>query len=415
MKNAVLIAEFNPLHNGHARLIEQIRKELQPNALIVIMSGDFVQRGEPAVFDKYLRANMALAAGADLVLSLPAIYTVAPAEIYARGAVMAAAAAGIGDCLVFGSESGDLSLLKEAVTVSETEPFRKKLTAALTNGDSYPKAFSSAMQETPGSRPEVASLVDAPNNVLGIEYIRSINSLSAPLAPFTIKRFPADEHISSATELRNCLRNGRDIDAFLPSHVSAILSGSAPDSGSHAPCAKPLPPACPVFADTLSGMMKGSLLRASREELYGLCDIHPDLANRIYEKRLQFERFDDFADLIKVKAFTHARIRRCLIQLLIGMTRKERDAMLAERTMILRVLGFREASRSLLGTLHDAAASPVIIRGADHDAILDPASPYSELVRRMLDIDLLAERIYDGMAYPPSLRRPAQSKMPVIV
>ena len=197
MKTIGIIAEFNPFHNGHLHLIEYCRKELFADNIVVVMSGDFVQRGFPAIVDKFTRTRMALACGADLVLELPVYYSTSSAEYFAQGAVSVLESLDVVDQLVFGSECGDISLLKRVAEILNEEPpiFKETLSSALKEGLSFAtarersvlsclnnNAHSSSSHESEHiDANSIASLVSKPNNILGIEYIKALLSRNSSI------------------------------------------------------------------------------------------------------------------------------------------------------------------------------------------------------------------------------------------
>lgn len=195
MKTAGIIAEYNPFHNGHRYQIEELRARTGADFVIIAMSGDFVQRGEPAVFDKYTRTRMALNAGADLVLELPAAFATSSAEDFAACGVALFDKLGVVDLLCFGSECGDVTALEPVARLLAKEPegYGKLLQERLSKGDSFPKAREWAVTEwmkreinTDGA--DMQALLSSPNNILGIEYMKALIRRGSSIDPYTIQR-----------------------------------------------------------------------------------------------------------------------------------------------------------------------------------------------------------------------------------
>ena len=236
MKVAGIVAEYNPFHNGHAHQVERTRAPEGGEAshVVAVMSGSFVQRGEPALLPKADRVRAALAGGVDLVLELPLPWALSSAEGFAYGAVSVLAGLGCVDLLSFGSECGEVAPLEKAVSVMEGPRFSSLLRYHLDYGISFPEARRKAVEELAGSR--TASLLDSPNNILGIEYLKALRRLSSPIQPFTLRRL-GPEHdaerplgdMASASYLRSLYRAGRVLDAaaYLPRAVCPV-SGPVP-------------------------------------------------------------------------------------------------------------------------------------------------------------------------------------------
>ncbi|MCR4763707.1 MAG: nucleotidyltransferase family protein [Lachnospiraceae bacterium] len=403
MKIVGVIAECNPLHNGHEKLLCHVRESLLADYVVVLMSGSFVQRGEPAVMDKHQRCRAVLHAGADLVLALPAVYTLAPAEIFARGAVITLNACGIIDELCFGSESGDPAVLRLLADIPDCASFSPALEKGMKSGQSYPAAFMQAMEAcAPTDIPVRKILTDAPNNLLGIEYLRSLSATDSRIIPSTLLRSPRSDRITSASHLRELLPDKKTersaLSPFLPeaslNEIDLVLSDPAFRF---------------VRADDLTDILKFMLLKAGPDDLAAFGDIGRDLAARIHAHRLDCDSFTSFADLLKVKAFTHARIRRALCQLILEIRQQDRTAMLESRTTLLRVLGFKENARPLLTLLADRAEAPLIVRGRDYHASFTP------LAQTLLDLDLLADGLYESLCKTEAPRREEEEKMVVVV
>lgn len=232
MKVVGIVAEYNPFHNGHRYHIEEARKCTGADFVVVVMSGDFVQRGEPAVIDKYHRTEMALSQGADLVLELPAAFACASAEYFATGAVSLLHALGCVDTLCFGSECGHLDLLEEIADLFIQEPseYKEYLKTALKSGYSFPAARDEALKEYFAEdlvkTAQIASVLSAPNNILGIEYIKALKVLGSSIRPVTITRMGQGYHettfsdsFCSATALRRLLETPNTAPGCMQSQV----------------------------------------------------------------------------------------------------------------------------------------------------------------------------------------------------
>ncbi len=406
MKTVAILAELNPLHNGHAALIEHAKNVRGADAIIVLLSGDFVQRGEPAVISKMRRCRAALSAGADLVLELPLIYCLAPAEIYARGAVLTLDALGIVDEMLFGSETGDLQALSRTAEMidllSEDPEFHDRILAAMRDGDPYPAAFSKAVgasgHQTDVEDPSALIPADRPNDLLGMEYVRSIRKLNSAIMPVCMRRMPQGNEISSATKLRELIKNDvSTIRPFVPDASWREVSEIAVSDSER--FAEP---------DDLSQILMYRLLASDPKQLSEIADIGQDLGQRIYHSRLSCEHFGSYAAALKVKAFTLSRIRRSLLQLIFGITQKERSGMLSEKATLLRVLGFRENARNLLSRIAENSSARMIVRGADFHADLSGSE------KRLAELALFSGALYDSLTLSASLRKPEEEKMPVI-
>lgn len=236
MRIAVIIAEYNPFHNGHAYHIAQTRKNGATH-IAVVMSGNFVQRGEPAFLEKHVRARAALSGGADLVLELPLAFACAPAQRFGLGAVYVAEKMGCVDMLSFGSESGDTARLEQAAAVLDTPQFREALARELESGAPYPQAVSRAMERC-GSG--FAGLTASPNDTLALEYLRALRQLGSKIRPMAVRRAfvehdaeEAADGFASASRLR-ALAQPEKIAAYVPEEAAQLYraeleSGHTPD------------------------------------------------------------------------------------------------------------------------------------------------------------------------------------------
>ena len=332
-------AEYNPFHNGHALHLARARAETGAEAVICVMSGNFVQRGEPAVVGKRTRTRMALAHGADMVLELPVPYATAAAERFAYGAVAVLSACGIVNAISFGSESGDLPALSAMAAADEDDAFRARLHAGLREGRSFPIARDMASAD---------GVASAPNDILAVEYLRAVRRQNAPLMPHTLRREGAGYHdaevcgaLASATAVRAALLRG-DADA-----VRAAMPAST---------AEWLLTETPVTANDLSQAFHYALRTIPREKLMQIADISEGLENRILAFAEAHYALSDLAMAVKTKRYTLARVRRALLHILLQTDASAQ----CQPPPYIRVLGFRRDRERLLGRLCAEAALPVV-------------------------------------------------------
>ena len=232
-----IIAEYNPFHNGHKYQLDISRQLIGAEYTVVAMSGNFVQRGAPAMINKYIRARMALENGADLVLEIPSFYACGSAEYFATGAVSLLDKLGVITTLCFGSECGDIDILTQTGRLLFEEPaeFRRILNEKLEQGLSFPAARSHALCTVMST--DADEIFSCPNNILGMEYIKALNRIGSNIKPFTIKRAGADYHDhrlngsqASASALRKAMAeetNPERLQKFMPENVYFHLYGKS--------------------------------------------------------------------------------------------------------------------------------------------------------------------------------------------
>lgn len=385
MKVLGIIAEYNPLHSGHAYMLDECRKLSGADYCIVIMSGDFVQRGEPAIADKYVRTRMALSAGADLVLELPAISSCAAAGDFAEAGVSLLAHTGVVTDFAFGSESGDLCALLKIADILADEPaaFKQTLSKHLKSGLSFPAARHLALSAFVDHTD--ADCLTGSNNILGIEYLLALKKNGYNLRPLTIKRQGSDYNdpsmthtFCSATALRHqTLMHWPDvrIDAeTMPSGALEIYK-------------KHLSVYAPVCMEDFAQIIHYALYcRESFDDIY---DISYDLSRRIASKKNTFFTVESFVADLKAKNYTQTKINRALIHLILSQTKEDAACMKAlGQAPYLRILGFKKSAAALLSSLKQNTDIPVITKPASVSKLLnnDQMSVFSK------DVD--AVRVY---------------------
>ncbi len=393
MKVCGIIAEYNPFHTGHAYQLKYVRETLGAGYIVVCMSGDFVQRGAPAVLDKYERTRAALSAGADLVLEIPAANAVGSAEFFASGAVSLLDALGIVDCLCFGceDENPDPSSFLRTASFLNTEPpaYREALKTALSAGMSFPDARASAMKEQ-GFEKE-ASLLSEPNNILGVEYCRSILKLGSTITPCPLHREGSGYHseeilscgFSSAAALRKVLYGiSKGKADFTPEQVVPeglslnqpqvlpvdLLPEQVPPEGLSWNQPQVLPDSLSpklvsaasegwlIFPEDFDQILFYQLLKENWPGISEYQDVTPELGKRILQFRNRFAGFESFAAEVKTKNYTYTRVQRSLIHILLGIKEIRHNAGYA------RILGFRKDSSYLLSEIHKKSRIPLISR-----------------------------------------------------
>lgn len=393
MKTVGLITEYNPFHNGHAYHIEKAKMLTGADRVIVVMSGDFVQRGAPAVMPKHLRTESALLSGASLIIELPVCFATGSAEYFAQGSISLLNQLGCIDSICFGSECGDLHLLKEIAQILADEPieYQTALKQALKEGASFPAARQEALNIYSDKYSEILA---SPNNILGIEYLKALAKIHSKMDPFTIKRIGAGYHdtdidgqFSSATAIRSDIYQLADVNSSSESLPLTHIQTQVPSS-CHELMKKNYQTRYPVKADDFSLLLKAKLLSETAGSLSHYLDMSPELANRILRLRNDYLSFEQFCDLLKTKELTRSRISRSFIHVLLGITNDWLTAMKAPAPYA-RILGFRRDHADLLGILKRTSDIPLITSPAR--AVL------ADTAYQMLELDIYASDLYESV------------------
>ena len=406
MKIVGLITEYNPFHNGHLHHIQEAVRVTGADAAIVVMSGDYVQRGVPAIMPKRLRAQMALKCGAAAVFELPVCYATGGAELFAEGAVSLLDRLGIVDSICFGSECDDLTSLSEIADIlcQEPEEYKEYLREHLKEGCSFPEARQKALKEYSHSE-EYSSLMSDPNNILGIEYLKALKKSNSSLQPYTIRREGAhyhdtdlhSDHYSSASAIRSLL-------AYSGSALSTDRTGGTfenpPLSGILSELEGQVPPTClellkdyhrvsyPIYQNDFSLLLKYKLLNKHPAGLLRYMDVSEELANRICAQLNNFFNYRQVCELIKTRDITQPRVNRALLHIMLGLKKEDVELyMNGGYHYYARLLGFRKDRERLLPRIAKESALPLLTRLAD-------SSQLPPVGQKMLRNDILASNLY---------------------
>lgn len=405
MKIVGLITEYNPFHNGHLYHIRESIRITGADAAIVVMSGDYVQRGMPAIMPKRLRAEMALKCGAAAVFELPLCYATGSAELFALGAVSLLDRLGIVDSLCFGSECGNLDALKKAAAILTDEPegYRVLLKEHLKNGRSYPAARQAALSEYLRD-PSCTDLLSDPNNILGIEYLKALRKTGSSIRPYTLQRKGAHyhdrtfspDHYSSASAIRSLLAcSASSLQTDQPGETEApSFSGIMADLEEQVPscCLELLKDfhhvSYPVYPNDFSLILKYKLLNKHPDSLLRYMDVSEDLANRICTQLDNFFSYQQFCELLKTRELTQTRINRALLHIMLGL-KKSSVREYAENGchFYARLLGFRRDQNRIITAAAKKSSLPLLIRLTDSGSL-------SETGKRMLRNDILSSSLY---------------------
>lgn len=380
MKTMAVICEYNPFHNGHAYQISQHRAKYGIDCVIAVMSGNFVQRGAPAVCDKWVRAEMALYGGCDLILELPSVYALQSAERFASGAVRLITHLHKIDYLSFGSECGDVAPLQTAARVLRQPDFSSVVAKELKTGVSYPTARINALCQALGE--SYRAILSEPNNILAIEYLKALSEENSAIIPITIKRTIAHHHnevenqFCSAGCLRTLIHQRSDISALMSPEAYWVYK-KAERSGK-----------APVTNKALDVIIPYLLRTATPEELLRLPDMTEGLECRFIEGGRTGNTLQSIAEFIKSKRYTRTRIDRMLIHLLLGITKDD----IKIPPSYVRVLGMNKTGAAYLKALKHSCSLPVITKTAN----LPDFSPEG---KRMFELDCKASDVY-ALLYP---------------
>lgn len=333
MKITGIVCEYNPLHNGHLFHIDKTRQNGATH-ILAVMSGNFVQRGEMAVMDKFSRASCALKGGADLVIEIPSVYSLSSAEFYARGAISIMDSLGCVEELSFGSECGDTDLLLQTVeavmSITSTD-----LEERMRKGITYPSALTGLLKEKYGNK--ISDVLASPNNVLAIEYIKAIRYFKSSIKPYTVSRmgvqhdsFSEKSDISSASFIRHRMRLDKDFKKLVPdfvyrSFIENLDLGNISDMRN------------------LDRIILYKLRMISVDELKEVPDVGQGLEYRLKQYSTS-KSVKDLLEKVKTKRYTMARLRRILLNMIIGVSSEDLKIL----PPYARILAMNERGREIL-------------------------------------------------------------------
>lgn len=334
-----IVAEYNPFHNGHLYQLRKSKEELGADYVIAVMSGNFVMRGEPALYGKFARAKAAVLSGVDLVIELPVPYALASAEYFAYGAVSILDSLNIVDYLSFGSEAGDIQSLTEIADImlkkSTMEKIRENSKKGRNLFEAYEEIFSKKHQE----------ILKTPNNILAINYIKALKRLNSPVTPYTVERIKngynditPKEEFASATALRELLKNNEEISSYIPDTAFRVLEDEKP-----------------VFEEDFNQSLIYALRIKGKEEYLKYGDTGEGLHNLIKRTADINNNIFDAAMAIKSKRYSYTRIKRILYNIFLDIPGHLRT----NKPEYARVLAFNEKGQKLMSEIKNKSDFPV--------------------------------------------------------
>ena len=399
-----VVVEYNPFHNGHLHHLEKAREKVPGAYILGVMSGNWTQRGEPALMNKWARTEAALKAGADIILELPVVFAVQSAEGFARGAVKTLDATGIVNYICFGSEAGELEPLQETARYLEAEPpqFKIELQSALKRGLSYPAALQYSLQavslseKTMPLSPKVLDIIPNPNNILAIEYLKALQKVNSDITPFTIKRRGAGFHdlkaagdIASATGIRAAISKNdfKMVKKTVPKVSYEIILNEIAEGRA------------PVFQENFAEIILSLLRRSSADSMAKLPDVSEGMESRL-KKAADSPNISNLLKKLKTRRYTRTRLQRILVYLLLSLNKKILNRFNIAGPSYLRVLGFSNRGKELLPLIKAKGLLPIVTRPAAY--LKSSLAPQDG--KQMILYDILATDIY-VMGYPLSNQR----------
>lgn len=380
MKVCGIIAEYNPFHQGHLYHMEETKKVTGCDYIIIVMSGDYTQRGIPALFNKHERAYQALLNGADLVLELPSLFSTSSAEGFAFGAVSLLHQMGVCDFLSFGSETGENNILKKLASFlnHETQEYQHDLKQLLKEGLSFPSAREKALSRYfPW---DILSSLNGSNNILALEYCRALDYFQSKIEPVWIQRLGNRYNDTDLSE-EGCFSSATSIRNYL--QVLSLSNESWQNLKDNLPLKQALPESffrCflsqtgsfyPVYPADFSLLYQYCLFNHTPSSLLSFEGISPGLADRIYGKIYEYQDPESFCNLLKTKEITYSRISRSLLHVLLGITKEEAEYYKKNNYCpYAKILGFKKTASPLLREIKKRSSIPIITKMASASSIL---------------------------------------------
>jgi len=406
MKVLGLIVEYNPFHNGHLYHLEESKKISGADFVVCVMSGNFIQRGEPAIVNKWARTKMALSAGADLVIELPLSCAMASAEYFASGAVRILNDIGIVDYICFGSEHGDVKTLDyiAQILVEEPESYKSFLKEELDNGLSYPAARESALKKYTAHSINIPQIISSSNNILGIEYLKALRRIKSSIIPLTIKRINNDYNtenitgsISSASSIRKYIStsNSTSFDDVLAmtmpkTSVDILFEEFSAGRG-------------PVFKEDFYPVVTSLIRKMTPEQIRNFAYVSEGLENRIKSAADTAGTYEELVESICTRRYTKTRVQRILMGILMGVTSKDLDMLSRfDSPQYARILGFNSKGKQLLSQIKKKSSIPLVLKLSNFIKSCDP------VLKRKLELEILATDLYVMCYKNPAFRKAGQ-------
>lgn len=395
-----LVVEYNPFHNGHKYHLEKSKEITNATHTMAIMSGSFLQRGEPALFDKYTRAEMAVKSGVDLVIELPTLYACQSAEIFSHGAITTLNSLNCVNSVCFGSEEGDVDILTTIADILVKEPceFKSSLKKHLDNGLVFPIARSKALYEYIKAHnllhlneDELQQVLNSSNNILGIEYIKSLIKLNSSITPFTITRVASkynssdiNSNICSATAIRNSLKDNENlqlIENVIPKSTFDEINSKI-DSNFK-----------PVFDNMFYNILSSIIIREC-ENLPSYFEVNEGIENKIYSNIFTSSNLEELINSTKSKRYTMTKIKRTLNNILLGIT-KEDVIKVKDLNSVpyIRVLAFNNKGREIIKKIKTSSDIEIITKFSKISHIDD------SIFKTLIKYDLKSSNMYNLIYY----------------
>ena len=395
-----LIVEYNPFHNGHKYHLEKSKEITNATHTVAIMSGSFLQRGEPALFDKYTRAEMAVKNGVDLVIELPTLYACQSAEIFSPGAVATLNSLNCVNSLCFGSEEGNIDILQtiSEILVKEPSDFKTTLKNFLDEGIVFPVARSKALYEyiknnhlLELSEDELQQVLNSSNNILGIEYIKSLIKLNSSIKPYTITRIASkynstdiESNICSATAIRNSLKDNTDlklIENVVPLHTFNEINHKINTNFN------------PVFDYMFYDLLSSTIIR-DVDNLTKYFEVNEGIENKIYSNVFTSKNLEELINSTKSKRYTMTKIKRTLNNILLGINRddviKVKDL---DKVPYIRILAFNNKGREIIKKIKTSSDIEIITKFSKISHVDDP------IFDTLIKYDLKSSNMYNLIYY----------------
>lgn len=375
-----IITEYNPFHNGHLYHLTEAKKNTNADGIICVMSGNFIQRGGPAIIDKWNRTMMALENGVDLIIELPSYYAVSSAEFFAKGSVSILHNLGVVNNIFFGSECGDIEYLNRIskILANENDVFKSIIKKFINNGLTFAKAREKALIEFLGDS-NIESIISSSNNILGIEYMKALIRLNSSIVPKTLKREGSSynekklkDSFSSATAIRETLKNGSSLFEL----YNSIPTKSYELFSKLQELDYPF-----VFEEQMYSFIKYKL-HTNCINFNNLSEIKEGLNNKFLKEIFNSKNFDDLILRVKSKRYTYSKISRILTQIFIGFDRYNLDSIDINRHLYARVLGFNSNGKNILSLIKKNSSIPIISK----------VPKYFD--NPLLELDLLSTKAY---------------------